>query len=48
MTVSELIEQLKTMPPDAPVWVGTDCHGCFGKAKPEIRLDSRGMVVIES
>lgn len=46
LTVRELIDLLATQPPEAPAYVGTNCHGCFEPAA-SVRLDPRGMVVIE-
>ena len=47
MTVSTLLEELKRLPPDAEIWVSTECHGCFEPAF-QVRLDSRGMVRIDA
>ncbi len=46
MTVTELIESLKKYQPNAQVFIGTNCHGCFEPASDTI-LDESGVVVIE-
>ena len=43
LTVSQLIEKLKKMPEDAPVWhEGCDCYGCADG----VRLEEDGTVMI--
>lgn len=43
LTVSELIEKLKQMPQDAPVWhEGCDCYGCADN----VTLEEDGTVLI--
>ena len=47
MTVKDLIDELKKYPENSEIFVATECHGCFEEAD-HVRLDDRGMVVIES
>lgn len=46
LKVKDLIALLQAEDPDAPVYVGTNCHGCFQPAAT-LRRDERGMVVLE-
>lgn len=46
LTVAALIEKLRLVDPTAPVYVGTNCCGCF-KPASAVRTDDRGVVVVE-
>jgi hypothetical protein len=51
MTVVELIEKLKAMPPESVVYIGTECCGCFEPAIT-VSIDARhvsptGIVVVD-